>query len=98
VFGLFVAFVLGTLIASLFLTIFYSASRLATAAERDSEARARRLTKSRVAREMLAKGLREQPPASAVSAYWVAPDLAGTIKGLPKELAGNPKYMRGLGE
>jgi hypothetical protein len=36
--GLFAALVIGILFASLFLTIFYSASRLATAAERaDSE-------------------------------------------------------------
>jgi len=61
------------------------------------EAKARRVTKSRLVRESLEKGLYEQPSAGAVSCYDLARDLAGAVKGLPKDLAGNPKYMEGFG-
>ncbi len=61
------------------------------------EAKARRVTKSRLVRESLEKGLREQPPAGAVSCYDLARDLAGAVKGLPNDLADNPKYMEGFG-
>jgi hypothetical protein len=61
------------------------------------EAKARRVTKSRLVRERLEKGLYEQPSAGAVSCYDLARDLAGAVKGLPKDLAGNPKYMEGFG-
>ena len=36
--------------------------------------------------------------AGGVSCYDLARDLAGAVKGLPKDLADNPKYMRGFGE
>jgi predicted DNA-binding protein len=62
------------------------------------EAKARRVTKSQVVRESLEKGLNGQPSAGAVSCYDLARDLAGTVKGLPKDLAHNPKYTRGFGE
>jgi predicted DNA-binding protein len=61
------------------------------------EAKARRVTKSRLVRESLEKGLHEQPLAGAVSCYDLARDLAGSVKGLPKDLADNPKYMEGFG-
>jgi hypothetical protein len=61
------------------------------------EARTRRVTKSHLVRESLEKGLHEQPPAGSVSCYDLARDLAGTVKGLPKDLADNPKYMEGFG-
>jgi Ribbon-helix-helix protein, copG family len=61
------------------------------------EAKARRVTKSRLVRESLEKGLHQQPSAGAVSCYDLARDLAGTLKGLPKDLADNPKYMDGFG-
>ena len=60
-------------------------------------AKARRVTKSCVVRESLQKGLHEQSPAGVVSCYDLARDLAGTVKGLPKDLADNPKYMEGFG-
>jgi predicted DNA-binding protein len=60
------------------------------------EAKARRVTKSWLVRESLEKDLHEQPSAGAVSCYDLARDLAGTLKGLPKDLAGNPKYMDGF--
>jgi hypothetical protein len=56
------------------------------------------VTKSRLVRESLEKRLHEQPPAGAVSCYDLAHDLAGSVKGLPKDLADNPKYMQGFGQ
>jgi len=61
------------------------------------QAKARRVTKSSLVRESLEKGLYEQPRAGAVSCYDLAHDLAGTVRGLPGDLADNPKYMEGFG-
>jgi predicted transcriptional regulator len=60
-------------------------------------AKARRITKSSLVRESLEKALHEQPRTRAVSCYDLARDLAGSVKGLPKDLADNPKYMEGFG-
>jgi predicted transcriptional regulator len=67
-------------------------------AELAREAKARRVTKSLIVRESLEKGLHEQPSTRAVSCYDLARDLAGAVKGLPKDLADNPKYMEGFGK
>lgn len=67
-------------------------------AQLDNEAKARRVTKSWLVRESLAGALRKQSPAGAVSCYDLARDLAGAVKGLPKDLADNPKYMEGFGQ
>jgi hypothetical protein len=64
----------------------------------NSEAKARRVTKSSLVRESLEKALRKPSPGGAVSCYDLARDLAGTVKGLPKDLADNPKYMEGFGQ
>jgi predicted DNA-binding protein len=61
------------------------------------KAKARRVTKSSLVRESLEKGLYEQLSTGGVSCYDLARDLAGTVKGLPKDLAHNPKYMEGFG-
>jgi len=61
------------------------------------EAKARRVTKSALVRDSLEKGLHGQP-AGAVSCYDLARDLAGKLKGLPRDLADNPKYMDGFGQ
>ena len=66
--------------------------------ELESEAKARRVTKSSLVRESLEQALRKQTPPAAVSCYDLARDLAGTVKGLPADLADNPKYMEGFGE
>jgi hypothetical protein len=66
-------------------------------AELDREARTRRITKSALVRESLEAALRGQP-GRAVSCYDLARDLAGTVKGMPRDLADNPKYMEGFGE
>ena len=62
----------------------------------ETEAKARRVTKSSLVRQSLEMALRKQPPAGEVSCYDLARDLAGTVRGLPKDLADNPKYMEGF--
>jgi hypothetical protein len=64
----------------------------------DSEAKARRVTKSWLVRESLEKALRRQSPDKAISCYDLARDLAGSLKGLPADLADNPKYMDDFGQ
>ncbi|MDQ6698612.1 MAG: ribbon-helix-helix domain-containing protein [Acidobacteriota bacterium] len=64
----------------------------------DTEAKARRVSKSWLIRESLKKAFRKQSTADEVSCYDLAADLAGTLKGLPKDLADNPKYMDGFGQ
>ena len=66
-------------------------------AQLDREAKARRVTKSALLRESLEKALRKPSPAGEVSCYDMARDLAGVVKGLPEDLADNPKYMEGFG-
>jgi hypothetical protein len=64
----------------------------------DNEARKRRVTKSALVRESLERAFHQPPEARAVSCCDLARDLAGSIKGLPKDLADDPKYMQGFGE
>jgi predicted transcriptional regulator len=64
----------------------------------DSEAKARRVTKSALVRESLEKALRKQSRAEAASCYDLARDLAGAVKGLAKDLADNPDYMDGFAQ
>ena len=66
-------------------------------AELEREARTRRVTKSVLVRQSLEAALRRRP-GHAASCYDLARDLAGTLKGLPRDLAHNPKYMEGFGE
>lgn len=61
------------------------------------EARKRRVTMSALVRESLEKTLYRQPPASTISCYDLARDLAGTLKGLPEDLAEDPKYLQSFG-
>ncbi|MDR3703125.1 MAG: ribbon-helix-helix domain-containing protein [Candidatus Sulfopaludibacter sp.] len=62
-------------------------------AELNREAKARRVTKSSLIREILQKSLRRPSKAGGVSCYDVARDLAGVVKGLPEDLADNSEYM-----
>ena len=64
----------------------------------ERESKARRLSKSALVRESLEAVLRHRSRRGAVSCYDLARDLAGTVKGLPRDLATNPKYMEGFGE
>ncbi len=63
----------------------------------ESEAKARRVTKSELIREGLQAVLRRHPVSRKPSCYDLARDLAGSIKGLPEDLAINPKYMKDFG-
>ena len=63
----------------------------------ENEAKARRATKSAVVRQSLELALRKQPKTGSVSCYDLASDLAGSIKGLPGDLATNPRYLTDLG-
>ncbi len=66
-------------------------------AQLEDEAKARRVTKSRLVRESLERALHKRPASRAVSCYDLARDLAGSVKSLPEDLADNPKYMEGFG-
>ena len=67
-------------------------------ADLQREAKARRVTRSAVIRESLEATLRPRSRRGAASCYDLARDLAGAVKGLPRDLATNPKYMEGFGE
>ncbi len=59
--------------------------------------RARRTTKSSVVRESLEQTLGSGTIAEEASCYGLARDLAGSVKGLPRDLATNPKHLEGFG-
>ena len=63
----------------------------------NTEARARRISKSQLVRESLEKALTKRPQGSAVSCYDLTRDLVGSLTGLPKDLAHNPKYLEDFG-
>jgi predicted transcriptional regulator len=65
--------------------------------ELEREAKARGVTKSAVVRESLETVLRRRPRRAA-TCFDLARDLAGSVKGLPRDLAHNPKYMEGFGQ
>jgi Arc/MetJ-type ribon-helix-helix transcriptional regulator len=64
----------------------------------ESEARLRRVTKSHLVRASLEKALTGEKKGAGVSCYDLARDLAGKVKGLPKDLATNPAYLKGFGQ
>ena len=65
----------------------------------DKESRQRRTTKSSLVRAALERELSD-PPASGRrrSCYDLSVDLAGSLSGLPKDLATNPKYLKDFGK
>jgi len=67
-------------------------------ADLEREAKARRVSKSALVRESVEATLRHRAGPGGRSCYDLARDLAGTVKGLPRDLANNPKYMQGFGE
>lgn len=64
----------------------------------DRQAKARRVTKSWLIRDSLEQAFRKQCAAGEISCYDLARDLAGTVKGLPEDLAYDPKYMDDFGQ
>lgn len=67
-------------------------------AELDTAAKGRRTTRSSLVRQSLEKALRRPASRGPRSCYDLAHDLAGSIKGLPKDLFNNPKYVEGFGQ
>ncbi|MBL8296431.1 MAG: ribbon-helix-helix protein, CopG family [Bryobacterales bacterium] len=67
-------------------------------ADLESEAKARRLTKSVLVRESLEAALRQRPRRNDATCFDLSRDLAGSVRGLPPDLAHNPKHMDGFGE
>jgi predicted DNA-binding protein len=62
------------------------------------QAKVRRVTKSLFVRESIESALSEKPAAGEASCYDLAADLAGSVEGLPKDLAENPRYLEGYGK
>ena len=63
----------------------------------EKESRTRRTTKSSLVRECLEKTLAPRPADHQTTCYDLSRDLAGSIKGLPHDMATNPKYLEGFG-
>ena len=64
----------------------------------ESEARLRRVTKSHLVRASLEKALGDGKEGARVSCHDLARDLPAKVKGLPKDLATNPSYLKGFGQ
>ena len=67
-------------------------------AELEREAKARHVTKSVLVHEGLQTVLGRKPGRRGASCHDLARNLAGSLKGLPRDLAYNPKYREGFGE
>ena len=63
----------------------------------EKESRARGTTKSSLVRECLQKSLEPRASGSEATCYDLSRDLAGSVKGLPRDLATNPKHLEGFG-
>lgn len=66
------------------------------AARLDSAATARRVTRSRFILESLERAF-DQPPRLGLSCYDLAHDLVGAVKGLPEDLADDPRHLAEFG-
>jgi Ribbon-helix-helix protein, copG family len=64
----------------------------------EASARERGTTKSSLVRECIEQSLSTRPVGGKATCYDLASDLAGALKGLPRDLATNPKYMEGFGQ
>ena len=63
----------------------------------EKESQIRHTTKSSLVRDCLEKVLSARATDGEVSCYDLARDLAGSVKGLPRDLATHPKYLEGFG-
>ena len=63
----------------------------------EAASRARGTTKSSLVRECLEKSLDARPVGGKATCYDLASDLAGSLTGLPRDLATNSKHMEGFG-
>ena len=67
-------------------------------AELSVEARVRQVTKSSLVRESLERALHPIDSRGPASCFDLARGMAGSIKGLPEDLAGDPRYMEEFGK
>ena len=67
-------------------------------AELEAIARRRRTSKSVILREALESKTKASTRSSKPTAHDLVKHLCGTLRGLPKDLSTNPKYMEGFGE
>ncbi|HUO09894.1 MAG TPA: CopG family transcriptional regulator [Phycisphaerae bacterium] len=63
-----------------------------------AEARARRISKSQIVRELLEKHFKTAGKRRPKTFGEVAGHLIGVVKNGPSDLSTNPKYMEGFGE
>ena len=64
----------------------------------NAEAKARRISKSQIIRELLEKHFKANGKKRPQTFGEVAGHLIGSIKGGPRDLSTNSKYMEGFGE
>lgn len=57
----------------------------------------RGISKSDLVREAIEENLKKEKRRTRVSAYEVMKDACGIIKGKPRDLATNPKHLKGFG-
>jgi hypothetical protein len=63
----------------------------------EKESRVRRMNKSALVRAALERELSAKKTKDNPTCYDLAHDLAGSLKGLPRDIATNPKYMKDFG-
>ena len=62
-----------------------------------SVAKRKRTSKSAVIRELLEDGLHSKKVSGRQSCYDLAKDLCGVIKGTPRDMSANKRYLEGFG-
>lgn len=63
----------------------------------ETESQNRKTSKSEIIRECLEQGLAGPSLRGEPSCFDLAQDLAGQLKGLPPDLATNPRHLEGFG-
>jgi len=61
-------------------------------------AKRRRTSRSEVIRQLVEQGLRTTRRAEAGSCYELAKDLCGSVKGAPRDLSTNKRYLQEFGK
>lgn len=61
-------------------------------------ASSRGVTKSHIVREVLSQALEARAKSESGSCYDLAHDLAGCVKGVPRDLATHPAYLEDFGK
>lgn len=67
-------------------------------AKLEEESHRRHVNKSALVRHALEREFAASDAKQEASCFDLARDLAGSLKGLPKDIATNPKYLEGFGE